>query len=365
MLVEGRINPPSTRQFVDLSSGSAPLAVQATAAVASTLTRHTTHFSSHCPENDVCTCQRVENDVSPDEDACSRPLPRRTVQLESTRSKSALPVIISTNKSCTRHRRARPSQCHILICKILTFFSSLLSSSSLAWFRQTSLLRTRREHSKECHRGGHPLSLSSHTSLITILSLLGTTLLLLMMGSAVHCSGNPAPSSQHLHSSTHSTSSWPSRAGLVEHAEKLFFGQMGFQRAPTPPPGAKVPQYMMDLYHWFRSNNHDRQMRLAEEEEYDDDRQTSHRPSNAVIALTGEDIAQLSSNEVSVGDEGEQEEEEAKLIAAVNGHHRAPRRRRPSQASRVTLTGAASTVVGHKMNNHDEGKLSTVKPFFQ
>lgn len=369
MLVEGRINPPpSTRQSVDLSSGSAPLAVPATAAVASAphTHHHQHHFSSHCPEDDVQIVQTIveENDVAQDEDVWRRPpLPR--TQEKSTRSQSAaepLPVIITTlnSRSCRRHSHRRTSQrlftSQILICKILTpflFLVSFFTSTSVAWLRQTSLTSSRPKHSKECSRRCHPFS-SSHLSLITILSLISTTLLLLMMGSAVHCSPNSAPSSQQqnqLHSSTHSTS--PSKAGLLEHAEKLFFGQMGLQRAPTPPPEAKVPQYMMDLYHWFRSNNHDRQLRLAEEDEDEGDDQQSHHRSKAVIALTGEDIAQLS-NEVSVGDE--EEEEEAKLIAAVNGHHRAPRRRRPSQASRVTLNGAASTVVGHKMNNHELGK---------
>lgn len=141
---------------------------------------------------------------------------------------------------------------------------------------------------------------------------------------------------------------------------------MGLQRAPTPPREAKVPQYMMDLYHWFRLNNHDRQMMLDEDED-EESGHPRHLPSSSsspsskavIVALTGEDIAELSAlNEVDLDGEGEghDDEEEARLIAAVNGHRRAPSRRRPSQASRVTLNGAASTVVGHKMDNHDHGK---------
>lgn len=129
----------------------------------------------------------------------------------------------------------------------------------------------------------------------------------------------------------------------------------------------------MDLYHWFRLNNHDRQLMLDEDDEDDENSgHPRHLPSSSsspsskavIVALTGEDIAELSAlNEVDLDGEGEghDDEEEARLIAAVNGHRRAPSRRRPSQASRVTLNGAASTVVGHKMDNHDHGRINRRK----
>ncbi|KAH9406087.1 Bone morphogenetic protein 2 [Tyrophagus putrescentiae] len=243
----------------------------------------------------------------------------------------------------------------------------LLASS----LRQTSIGSSSNQHLHQRSRtvaSSTATPTSSHRfSPISIISIIITTATLFIlilsttMGS-VHCSSFNSSPQQQQQPSTHSTttsssSSTPPNAGLIEHAEKLFFGQMGLQRAPTPPREAKVPQYMMDLYHWFRLNNHDRQMMLDEDED-----------EKAVILDTFPPPPphlppKLALNEVDLDGEGEghDDEEEARLIAAVNGHRRAPSRRRPSQASRVTLNGAASTVVGHKMDNHDHGRINRRK----
>lgn len=150
---------------------------------------------------------------------------------------------------------------------------------------------------------------------------------------------------------------------LRDVLEMQFLNMMGMNRKPRPANHHKVPDYMLDLYKWFRQGY------IANQQERDllrddgDEDNFQHKPissagaaSQVLLALTSEDLSDISTQQPSV-DFNEVDEDEMDMINQISQHHRVPRKRRQTQASRVTLQGPANTIISHKLSiDHPTGK---------
>lgn len=304
MLVEGRINQPPSTRSVD-SSGAASV-------------------------------WRPDPVPAPFLSERSRPSAQQRLSPQSSRSwcsqshwRKRLPL------SRVRHwHRA-------LICTILTLYTLLATISLPALFRQLSsrLLRP--------SSPGHwsPATVRRHIPRVAFL-LIALTVVMSCASFGVHCS-TTSNSHSASHTSQHSFTHLSHNPELRQLFERQFLSKMGLISKPSPPAHHKVSEHMLDLYHWFRRSNRERPLL----EDASEDTLYSKSP-NAVMGLVSEDLRNLG-RPGDPYDAEEEAEEESRLIERINGHHRAPTQRRPSQVSRVTLNGPTSTIISHKMKDHD------------
>lgn len=137
--------------------------------------------------------------------------------------------------------------------------------------------------------------------------------------------------------------------------ESQFLSILGLKEKPNLARHHKVPEYMLDLYRWFREGYIANQLEGGEDSE--DDTPPVHKPAGdsrkAIVALTAADLTDIG-GPPSVDFE-EEDEEEATVMRQISQHHRSPRKKRQAQMSRVTLNGPANTVISHKIHH---GKFS-------
>ncbi|KAH9419519.1 Bone morphogenetic protein 2 [Dermatophagoides pteronyssinus] len=126
----------------------------------------------------------------------------------------------------------------------------------------------------------------------------------------------------------------------LRHVERQFLRIMGIPTRPNPAKHHKVPEYLIDLYRWFKENN-DGSAHYKQEDELDDHQDNENvvdqMQSNSLMGLTTEDLYDIQNSFPHHQNDYE--------------HHRLIRRRRSTQLSRVTLQGPSTTVISHKTSS--------------
>lgn len=159
---------------------------------------------------------------------------------------------------------------------------------------------------------------------------------------------------------TNSDSSSPSSNPPITEAELEMLKRLGFNSRPNPSRKHKVPQYMLDLYFWFRQTHleSNRERERIRDEEDEDEHSTELSDSNSqVIALTNTDLDDVHRYQEHILAELLADEEERKLFHALHKHHRLDSKRQPSQAPRVSLNGPVNSILSHKLRDHDDRKF--------
>ncbi|OTF71641.1 hypothetical protein BLA29_007544 [Euroglyphus maynei] len=129
------------------------------------------------------------------------------------------------------------------------------------------------------------------------------------------------------------------------HVERQFLRMMGIPKRPNPAKHHKVPEYLIDLYRWFKQNTDVSAHYKQQSDELDDDDQNDDQTqSNSLIGLTTEDLYDIQNPIQHHQDDYE--------------HHRLIRRRRSTQLSRVTLQGPSTTVISHKTSSLSSSHLT-------
>lgn len=119
---------------------------------------------------------------------------------------------------------------------------------------------------------------------------------------------------------------------------------MGISKRPNPAKHHKVPEYIIDLYRWFKQST-DQIAHSKQEDELDNDQDDENvdnkMQSNSLIGLTTEDLYDIQNSLPYNHNDYDGPIE----------HHRLIRRRRSTQLSRVTLQGPSTTVISHKTSS--------------
>ncbi|KAH7642038.1 Bone morphogenetic protein 2, partial [Dermatophagoides farinae] len=129
-----------------------------------------------------------------------------------------------------------------------------------------------------------------------------------------------------------------------QRVERQFLSMMGISKRPNPAKHHKVPEYIIDLYRWFKQSTDQIAHSKQEDElnnDQDDENVDNKMQSNSLIGLTTEDLYDIQNSLPHNHNDYDGPIE----------HHRLIRRRRSTQFSRVTLQGPSTTVISHKTSS--------------